>query len=460
MTLQTSLDNNNNNNNHHNNNHHDPSSGGGGSSSGSVFRPFADYCIQTLNETGWVQPMKNMPQDLQHKVGTSVLPSSLYHQRQPNLQYQQQQQNEFGNDNTVVSNPPAVLSLFDDYRVHITVTALEAKSECTAADTFAVSPIQYARIVLMETLPSNSNSSNSNNNNNHNIISTINNTTIQNQVSSSHPYHGLHALNIVLFPNQHTTLPIWGVSMATTVPNNGKLPTMITLDAQPMTRNATRNAQYAQYFHDWYVRHVRNNPNLPWGGPLRPTVQPFLSDHVLWSKLGAKKHKDTTTTGGSNRNRTIGTNDSTYGKDNNDNTSSSSSSTTATLPSPLEIIQQDVWDAYKDHLDIYLDMIQQECSSTDTFLATMECSTDTTVGAIPPSNNSTQSHHQHSRSYHQQQQYQAYCDYWRYNEPERSTLNTLFGKEWTERLLWQVMFPLTATNNQDTNHSNYDSVTL
>jgi hypothetical protein len=129
---------------------------------GGVFRPFADFAIQRLKETGWVQPLTSMPLDLQHKV-SSRMPSSLY-KRQHSLPQQRSVSQHNNNDTTTTTllqpsssshsrnqfttntntKTTATVVPFDDYRVHISVTALEATEPLQQN-----SPIQYARIVLI-----------------------------------------------------------------------------------------------------------------------------------------------------------------------------------------------------------------------------------------------------------------------------------------------------------------------
>ena len=76
---------------------------------------------------------------------------------------------------------------------------------------------------------------------------------------------------------------------------------------------------------------------------------------------------------------------------------------------PVSVIETDVWDAFQAHLDIYLDVLTKS-------------NPDKVQGP----------NHQ-----------AAYLDYRRSNDPARPMLNSLYGTEWTERVLNEVLFPKT-----------------
>lgn len=77
------------------------------------------------------------------------------------------------------------------------------------------------------------------------------------------------------------------------------------------------------------------------------------------------------------------------------------------LEDPISVIQNDVWRAFTAHLDIYLALLQQ--SSAETVQGT---------------------NHQ-----------KEYLDYRRSNDPAKPMLNALYGLEWTDRVLDEVLFP-------------------
>jgi phycoerythrobilin:ferredoxin oxidoreductase len=74
---------------------------------------------------------------------------------------------------------------------------------------------------------------------------------------------------------------------------------------------------------------------------------------------------------------------------------------------PVSVIQNDVFDAFSAHLDVYLEVLAN---------ASLE--------GIQGAN-------------HQP----AYLQYRRDNDPAKPMLNSLFGPEWTNRVLEEVLFP-------------------
>jgi len=74
---------------------------------------------------------------------------------------------------------------------------------------------------------------------------------------------------------------------------------------------------------------------------------------------------------------------------------------------PVSIITNDVWTAFTTHLDIYLDLLQSSISNK-----------------VQGPNHQV-----------------AYLDYRRSNDPAKPMLNSLYGAEWTERVLDEVLFP-------------------
>jgi phycoerythrobilin:ferredoxin oxidoreductase len=75
---------------------------------------------------------------------------------------------------------------------------------------------------------------------------------------------------------------------------------------------------------------------------------------------------------------------------------------------PVSVIQNDVFDAFSAHLDVYLEVLA-----------------NTSLEGIQQGAN------------HQP----AYLQYRRDNDPAKPMLNSLFGSEWTNRLLEEVLFP-------------------
>jgi Ferredoxin-dependent bilin reductase len=209
------------------------------------------------------------------------------------------------------------------------------------------SPIRYARYALLETLPSSSSSST--------------NGSIQ-------------VLNLVVFPNSN--LPVWGADFVS-LPGNKHL---LLLDAQPMVMSTTTTTSddgcdkdMSHHWNDWYQSHDIAT-KFPWGGDLPEKVQPFVSPFALWSRLGGKVVEETSMKDGGIQ----------------------------------TVIDGPLYQAYCDHLDIYLRLVVAKQG-------------DNSIGDFSS---------QHD-----------YIAYRLENDPARPMLKRLFGEEWTERVLHEVLFP-------------------
>lgn len=167
---------------------------------------------------------------------------------------------------------------------------------------------------------------------------------------------GIQVLNFVVIPSASTSLPVLGIDLVS-LPGNKHL---LLLDAQPMVQPNP----YEDIWGEWHAKHVKGNSNFPWGGDFPEPVQKYVSKYSLWTRLQE-------------------------------------------LKDPVSVIQNDVWAAFKAHLDIYMDLIAKS-------------SPDKVQGP---------NHHA------------AYLDYRRSNDPARPMLNSLYGPEWTERVLNEVLFP-------------------
>lgn len=192
----------------------------------------------------------------------------------------------------------------------------------------------------------------------------------------------IQVLNLVVFPN--SDLPVWGADFVS-LPGNKHL---LLLDAQPMPIvggdvGDGGVCDYSQHWEEWYQSHDIA-ATFPWGGDLPEQVQPFVSKFALWSRLG----------GGGGASGTANTPDTVR----------------AMMEGPL-------YEAYCDHLDRYLDLVASSSSSSNN-----DQSTSTTrIG-----------------DYHGQRDYIAYR---LANDPARPMLKRLFGEEWTEQVLENVLFP-------------------
>jgi hypothetical protein len=169
---------------------------------------------------------------------------------------------------------------------------------------------------------------------------------------------GIQVLNFVVIPSDSTSLPVLGIDLVT-LPGNKHL---LLLDAQPMTQPNP----FQEDWQEWHSSYVNDNPNFPWGGDFPEPVQQYISKYALWTRLQE-------------------------------------------LENPVSVIQNQVWDAFVAHLDVYLDLLKKHSSNS---------------GSIQGSN-------------HQP----AYLEYRRTNDPAKPMLNSLYGAEWTERVLDEVLFP-------------------
>ena len=261
-----------------------------------------------------------------------------------------------------------------------TTTATAANHPC---------PIRYARLALLETLPPSPVKDSTTAVSEADAAAAATVTTIHTT--------GIHVLNLVIFPPADTTLPVWGADFVT-LPggssssssnnntNNSKH--LILLDAQPMQNNR----HYESQWQDWYKQHNVAN-TFPWGGDMPEAVQQFVSKTALWTRFVHLKSKTDSQTG-----ERV---DDEY------------------IADPLSRIQGPLVHALQDHLDIYLDLL-------DDFYANSHSDTRT------PDNSSKQ----------EGVNYQAdYIAYRLANDPARPMLKALYGEEWTEQVLQKVLFP-------------------
>jgi hypothetical protein len=128
---------------------------------------------------------------------------------------------------------------------------------------------------------------------------------------------------------------------------------------------------------DWYESYVQNS-FLPWGGDLPKDAQKFFSPHALWTRL---------------------TNDNELDEEGR-----------------VHMIRTHIFDAFCAHLDIFLktsiateDQVKKEENDNE--------------------NVATQNHH-----------LEEYLDYRLANDPARPMLKSLYGTDWTERVLHEILF--------------------
>eukprot|EP00536_Pseudo-nitzschia_multiseries_P007090 jgi/Psemu1/194685/e_gw1.160.106.1 len=236
-----------------------------------------------------------------------------------------------------------------DSIVRITTKALEEKGHL----------VRYARITLLETVP------------------------VSSEVDGVVSPDGIQVLNFVVLPNVGTTLPVLGIDLVS-LPGSKHL---LLLDAQPM---AVANP-HESHWETWYDKNVRGEADdkelkYAWGGDFPEAVKQYVSKYALWTRLQNISEGPT--------------------KDNNTDTKASDS---GTATAAVNAIQEDIFIAFQEHLDAYIDLLGR-------YAGNME--------AVEGDN------HQPS-----------YLDYRRNNDPAKPMLNALYGPEWTQTLLDNVLFP-------------------
>jgi len=276
--------------------------------------------------------------------------------------------------------------------VRITTKALIPKTKNQSSNSL----IRYARITLLETVP----------------ISDDNTDGI---VSSD----GIQVLNFVILPNSDSTLPVMGVDLVS-LPGSKHL---LLMDAQPM---AIPNP-HESHWEDWYRKYVvvksssinksENNQQeereqeellkFAWGGDFPESVKQYVSKYALWTRLQdiipVESDDDNTT---------------------NDGVTTTANSNNNHTPSAIDIIQSDIFLAYQGHLDTYLKLLGRYTTTDEDDENNSSNNDDNNIETVKGDN------HQPS-----------YLDYRRNNDPAKPMLNALYGKEWTQTLLDNVLFP-------------------
>lgn len=260
--------------------------------------------------------------------------------------------------------------------------ALEPTATSTVDAKRSSSPIRYARAALLETL----------------VAAPIAadgdaSSTADDKIHAA----GIQVLNLVIFPSL-PHLPVFGADFVS-LPGNKHL---LLLDAQPMTTSAadadnssnsnSNSIQYSDHWKDWYAKYCSGEEtNFPWGGAMPEAVTCYVSPNALWTRLGSAAVAAAA-----------------KGKEGED------IATSSPAPPPIEpvtLIQDQLWQAFQEHLDLYLDMLESQSQSQSQSASIV----------------------QHSRD--------EYLKYRLENDPARPMLKALYGEEWTEKVLTQVLFP-------------------
>lgn len=219
----------------------------------------------------------------------------------------------------------------------------------------------------------------------------------------------IHVLNFVSFPSpyiqevdyknsgegEYLGLPIFGADIVS-LPGNKHL---VAIDFQPVLplvdsiggdgveRKLLLPTQYAhfesklQQIHSKYQSSNADSiPMLPWGGDIPPQAMRFFSPYALWTRLGDENAMDTVNTS--------------------------------------------VWNAFQEYIDLYLELmraVQDDVNAGN--LRIVESTGDN--GRENPV-------------------WKGHIDYLEYrgtNDPARPMLQRLYGNEWSERVISEVLFP-------------------
>eukprot|EP00535_Pseudo-nitzschia_heimii_P001663 CAMPEP_0197187850 /NCGR_PEP_ID=MMETSP1423-20130617/16710_1 /TAXON_ID=476441 /ORGANISM="Pseudo-nitzschia heimii, Strain UNC1101" /LENGTH=384 /DNA_ID=CAMNT_0042639531 /DNA_START=69 /DNA_END=1223 /DNA_ORIENTATION=+ len=224
--------------------------------------------------------------------------------------------------------------------------------------------VRYARIALLETVPRERSDD-------------------ETETVSS---EGIQVLNFVVLPRADTNLPVLGIDLVS-LPGSKHL---LLLDAQPMVEPNPHEG----HWEDWYNQHVRdidddeinngdNGENMPqlkyaWGGDFPENVKKYVSTYALWTRLQNLPE-------------------------------AADDEITARTSPAVDAIQGELFDAFREHLDAYLELLGNFSSDAE---------------VVTGENNQL-----------------SYLDYRRNNDPAKPMLNSLYGAEWTQSLLDNVLFP-------------------
>lgn len=228
----------------------------------------------------------------------------------------------------------------------------------------------------------------------------------------------IHVLNLVLFPathirdpstNAYIGLPIFGADIVT-LPGNKHL---VALDFQPVlplneedgstSRNSLFPERYSHLETKLKLIHTRYQNNdtpsealLPWGGDIPPQAIRWFSPYALWTRLGDEK--------------------------------------------AIETVSTTVWDAYREYVDLYFELIDAVQSDLDNgnlnIIVQKEAEEEDVVGG-----EEEECHKKLASSNPVLNGQREYLEYRRINDPARPMLQRLYGKEWAEELIDSVLFP-------------------
>jgi len=215
----------------------------------------------------------------------------------------------------------------------------------------------------------------------------------------------IHVLNFVLFPSPHIYekndsdgescgylgLPIFGADIVT-LPGNKHL---VALDFQPVLpldndddgkqkpslfpRQYLQLEEKLQTIHSKYQKSSSDStPLLPWGGDIPPQATRFFSPYALWTRLSDENAMDT--------------------------------------------VDTVVWQAFQEYTDLYLELMGAVQDDVDAGKLGLGAQTDDSDNPVLDGQI-------------------EYLEYRRTNDPARPMLQRLYGNEWSERVIGDVLFP-------------------
>ncbi|KAL3776316.1 hypothetical protein ACHAWO_002710 [Cyclotella atomus] len=205
----------------------------------------------------------------------------------------------------------------------------------------------------------------------------------------------IHVLNFVAFPNanirdaktgQYIGLPIFGADIVS-LPGNKHL---VAIDFQPVLPLDESSFLLPMAFSaiESKLKSIHSslqsgeNAILPWGGDIPPQARRFFSPYALWTRLGGDNDTD----------------------------------------DAINKVETFVWEAFQEYLDLYMDMMKvvQQCVSVGLYEIDASLSNDENPV---------------------KKGQMDYLEYRRVNDPARPMLRRLYGEEWTERVIDEVLFP-------------------
>eukprot|EP00527_Entomoneis_sp_CCMP2396_P000363 CAMPEP_0198142802 /NCGR_PEP_ID=MMETSP1443-20131203/5492_1 /TAXON_ID=186043 /ORGANISM="Entomoneis sp., Strain CCMP2396" /LENGTH=306 /DNA_ID=CAMNT_0043805897 /DNA_START=365 /DNA_END=1285 /DNA_ORIENTATION=+ len=133
-------------------------------------------------------------------------------------------------------------------------------------------------------------------------------------------------------------------------------------------------------YEQWAKWYQTYNTDFSWGGDFPPAVERYVSKNALWTRMSSTP-------------------------ENNDTSSS-----------PVHRIQKDLLPIFEEHLDLYLKLVLSEKAPGEVLLDNSGAETSW---------------------------FQEYLTYRLENDPARPMLKSLYGEEWTDKALHEVLFPST-----------------